>query len=150
VFQADQSLRFIPATRERVVAIIESINQPQISVPGRPAQAVQGYLAGLRNPGGSFSVFVILSLPASGENVVYLHEKREVGIEEYRAVEVEGLHFLESMGFMLDNLNFQKMAPELQEKTLKRVAAFWAPPPPPTAAATGDTRQALGRLLSSF
>ncbi|BDG08050.1 hypothetical protein [Anaeromyxobacter paludicola] len=149
MFQPDPSLRFIPATRERVVAIVESINQPQISVPGRPAQAVQGYLVGLRNPGGSFSVFVVLSLPASGENVVYLHDRREVGIEDYRGTEVEGLQFLESMGFMLDNLNFRNLAPELQERTLKRITAFGVPPPP-AAAAPRDPRQALGRLLSSF
>jgi hypothetical protein len=149
VFQPDKNLRCVPAARERVVALVESINQPQISVPGRPAQAVQGYLVGQRNPGGSFSVYVVLSLAVSAENVVYLSDNREVPIEEYRALEVEGLQFLESMGFMLDNLNFRGMTPELQEKTLKRVAAFGVPPPP-SAAAPRDPRQALGRLLSSF
>ena len=50
---------------------------------------------------------------------------------------------------MLDNLNFRNMTPELQEKTLKRVAAF-AVPTSPAAAPARDPRQALGRLLSSF
>lgn len=149
MYQPDPRLRSIPAARERVVAIVESINQPQVSIPGRPAQAVQGYLVGQRNPGGSFSVYVVLCLTASAENVVYVHDRREVPIEEYRALEVEGLQFLESMGFMLDNLNFRNMTPELQEKTLKRVAAF-AVPTSPAAAPARDPRQALGRLLSSF
>ena len=110
MFEPDPSIRYIPATREQVVALVESINQPQVSIPGKEPQAVQGFLCGLRNQNGTFSIFVSLYLPRTGENVVYVSDKREVGMEEYRDVEVEGLHFLESMGFMLDNLNFRNLA----------------------------------------
>jgi hypothetical protein len=98
-----------------VVAIIEAINQPQISIPGREPQAVHGVLCSLRNANGSFSIVVALHVPRTGENVIYLHEKRQLAAEEYREVQDAGLHFLESMGFMLDNLNFRNMAPALQE-----------------------------------
>jgi hypothetical protein len=157
VFEPDPSIQFVPVTREQVVALVESINQPQVSIPGKPAQVVQGHLCGIRNPNGTFSIVVSLFLPKSGENVVYLHQKRQVTLEEYRDVEIEGLQFLESMGFMLDNLNFRNMAPALQDGTLKRVPLFSQPRgPAPSAAAAPAARPAaadparLARFLASF
>jgi hypothetical protein len=139
-----------------VVALVESINQPQVSIPGKPAQAVQGHLCGPRNANGTFSVIVSLFLPNSGENVIYLPRKRQFSLEEYRQAEIEGLQFLESMGFMLDNLNFRNLAPELQEATLKRVPLF-SPPRKPAAPATpadearrGAAGDSLARFLASF
>jgi hypothetical protein len=149
VFEPDPSIRFIPATREQVVALVESINQPQVSIPGKAPQSVQGFLCGLRNPSGTFSIFVSLFLPRTGENVVYLHPRRELGVDEYREVELEGLHFLESMGFMLDNLNFRNLAHAQQLETMKRVPAFQ----PPRPAAPAETAEApssrMARLLAS-
>lgn len=155
-FKPEPSLAWVPATREQIVAIVESINQPQVSIPGKPAQQVFGHLCGLRNANGTFSIFVSLHLPKSGENVVYVHDRRQLGVDEYRDVEVEGLHFLESMGFMLDNLNFRNLSPEAQDETMKRIPLFSAPRSPagtaPGAApgAQGADPGRLARLLASF
>jgi hypothetical protein len=154
VFQPEPSLTWIQAVRDQVVAIVESINQPQVSIPGKASQQVFGHLVGIRNGNASFSIYVALHLPKSGENVVYVHDRRQLTVEEYRNVEVEGLQFLESMGFMLDNLNFRNLAPEVQESTLKRIPLF-SPPRPPSevAAAAAPAAQdpsRLGRLLASF
>ncbi len=153
MFEADPSIRYIPAGREQVVALVESINQPQVSIPGKEVQAVQGFLCGLRNANGTFSIFVSLYLPKSGENVVYGSDPREVGMEAYRDVEVEGLHFLESMGFMLDNLNFRNLAPAQQVETLKRVPLFQEPRAAagPAGGPSPEARQAerIARLLAS-
>jgi hypothetical protein len=152
VFEPDPSILYIPAGREQVVALVESINQPQVSIPGKEPQAVQGFLCGLRNPNGTFSIYVSLYLAKSQENVVYASDRREVGVEEYRDVEIEGLHFLESMGFMLDNLNFRNLAHPQQLETLKRVPAFRAPRPAAGAGAeAAESRPAerIARLLAS-
>ena len=156
-FKPEPSITWISAGREQVVAVVESINQPQVSVPGKPSQQVFGHLCGIRNANGSFSIYVALHLPTTGENVVYVHDRRQLTVEEYRDVEVEGLHFLESMGFMLDNLNFRNLSPEVQEATLKRIPLFSQPRPPaeaPSGAAAarpaGSDAARVARLLSSF
>jgi len=153
VFRPDPALTHVPAAQEQVVAVIESINQPQVSIPGKPPQAVQAHLVGLRNADGTFSLYVGLFLPQSGENVVYVHDRREIPVEAYREVEAEGLQFLESMGFMLDNVNYRNLAPEAQEHTFRRVPLFSRPRPAPRASAA-DTktspRTALARLLAGF
>jgi hypothetical protein len=153
VFTPDPSIQYVPASRESVVAIIEGINQPQVSIPGKAPQGVSGHLCGLRNANGTFSIFVALHLPKTGENVIYLHPRRQVTAEAYREVQDEGLHFLESMGFMLDNLNYRNMAPALQEATLKRLPLFWPPRAPAADAAVADgaaEAARVARLLASF
>ena len=74
-------------------------------------------------------------------------------MEEYRDVEIEGLHFLESMGFMLDNLNFRNLAQAQQDETLKRVPALPPAAPRPTAPAAADAAsrrpERIARLLAS-
>ncbi|HET7825333.1 MAG TPA: hypothetical protein VFK90_08365 [Anaeromyxobacter sp.] len=156
-FKPEPSITWIPATAAQVVAIVESINQPQVSVPGKAPQQVSGLLCGIRNSNGTFSIYVALHLPKAGENVVYVHGRRTLTVDEYRDVEVEGLHFLESMGFMLDNLNFRNLAPPVQEDMLKRMPVFSQPRPRAEAPASGAAARPSGpdparvaRLLSSF
>ncbi len=156
-FKPEPSMTWVPASREQVVAVVESINQPQVQIPGKPSQQVFGHLCGVRNGNGSFSIYVGLHLPKTGENVVYVHDRRQLTVEEYREIEVEGLHFLESMGFMLDNLNFRNLSPEMQDETLKRIPLFsQARPPrePPAGIAAarpaGPDPARVARLLASF
>jgi hypothetical protein len=158
-FKPEPSIKWIPATADDVVAIVESINQPQVQIPGKPAQTTHGHLCGMRNSNGTFSIYVALHLPKTGENVVYVHAKRTLAVDEYRDVEVEGLQFLESMGFMLDNLNFRNLAPQVQEDTLKRIPLFSQPRPRPrpeapsgaaAARPSGPDPARVARLLSSF
>lgn len=154
-FKPEPSVTWIPATREQVVAVVESINQPQVQIPGKASQQVSGHLCGIRNPNGTFSIYVGLSLPKTGENVIYVHDRRQVTVEEYRDVEIEGLQFLESMGFMVDNLNFRNLGAAAQDETLKRIPVFSQPRPPGEAAPAGGKPAAAdparaARLLGSF
>jgi hypothetical protein len=155
-FKPEPGVTFVPATREQVVAVVESINQPQVSIPGKASQQVSGHLCGVRNGNGSFSIYVGLFLPKSGENVVYVHDRRQLTVDEYQDVEGEALQFLESMGFMLDNLNFRNLSPQAQAETLKRIPLFSRTPRTglptgPVAARPAATEAArVARLLASF
>jgi hypothetical protein len=151
VFEPQASLTQLSATREQVVAVVESINQPQVSVPGRPPQPLSCHLLGLRSGDGTLEIVVALHLTRTGENVVYLHPQRRLTVEQYRDVELEGLQFLESMGFMLDNLNFRNLEPGQQEQVLRRIPLLAAPgaAPAPAAPASRDPAR-LARLLASF
>jgi hypothetical protein len=157
VFQPDSDISHVPVTPEQVVGLVESINQPQVQIPGKTSQNCSGYLCGSRNPNGTFSIYVGLHLPRTGENVVYVHDRRELTAEGYHDVEIEGVQFLESMGFMLDNMNFRNLAPEVQVATLTRIPLFSPPRPPGAAAPQGPAAVSaageavrLARLLASF
>jgi hypothetical protein len=154
MFSIDETQTHIPATREQVVAVLESINQPHVVLPGKAPQAAQAYLCGLRNPNATFSVFVYLLLKQSHEPVIYLGTERQFPLEHYREAEAEAITFVESMGFMMENTHFRNQPAEAQEDLLKRIPAF---SPPAAIAPTAGSSEAktedadrLARLLAAF
>lgn len=149
MFRPEPRIRYLPVQREQVSALLESINQPQIQIPGRAAQAAVGHLCSLRNGNGTFSVYVSLHLPASGENVFYVREPHELPPDAYAEGERDALAFLESMGFMLDDLQFAKLAPAAQDELLRRIPPFAAPAEASTSATSAEP-SALARLLSNL
>lgn len=150
MFRPEPRIPYLPVSREQVSALIEGINQPQIQIPGRAAQPALGHLCSVRNANGTSSVYVSLHLPASGENVVYVHDPHELTPEAYADAEREGFSFLESMGFILDDLQFRNLAPEAQAETLRRVPLFTAPAGVQKSAPAPKDPSALARLLSNL
>ena len=64
MFQPEPSITRVPAPREQVVAVVESINQPQVSIPGKAAAArVRPPPRACGTPNGTFSIYVALHLP---------------------------------------------------------------------------------------
>ena len=66
MFKPEPSLTWVQAPREQVVAIVESINQPQVSIPGKASQQVFGHLVGIRNGNGTFSIEAGEGSPSKG------------------------------------------------------------------------------------
>jgi len=154
VYQIDPKLRFLSPGREQVVAVVESINQPQVIIPGRGPQAAQAYVAGLSNPNATFSIFIYLWLSQSKEPVIYSYHLPQFPLEDYREAEAEALHFVESMGFMMENLNFRNLSPDAQKEVFERVPIFSVPQrevePEAEVSDINEASQKLARLLAAF
>jgi type IV pilus assembly protein PilF len=164
MFTIDERLKGLPALKEQVVALYESLNQPHLAIPGRAAGLAKAYILGLRGPSG-FAAFVYLYLPHSAECAVYMPSNRSATAEQYPNEEVEALGFVESMGFMMDNLNFRARTPAEQDQLVKTLPPFQrAPPGIPKGTPHGaknplqqqggsseaPSNAALGKLLGSF
>lgn len=162
MFAIDERLRGLPAVKEQVVQLYQSLNAPHLAVPGRKAGPATGFVLGLRGPSG-FAVFVYLYLSDSGECAVYAPSNGTVPAEKYQGEEAEALGFTESMGFMMDNLNFRARPPDEQDSMIRSLAVFQreppapsspAQPPPGSAAKPATGRNAgvvtLGKLFSAF
>jgi len=124
VFELREDIKHIQTVRESIVAIIESINQPMVAARGQAAEAAKCYIVGVRNASGLFSVYVYLYLVDLRECLVYLHDPPEIQMEEYHDTELEALGFVESMGFMVDNLNFRNVQPEQQVELMDSIPCF--------------------------
>jgi hypothetical protein len=177
MFVVDPTVQHIQAGRDQIVTLVESINQPHVAVPGKPAQNAQAFVVGIRRPSGDFGLHVYLWLVQSQEAVVYSPEPRTVPLEDYREVELEALQFCESMGFMTEPVGFRTLAPEAQDELLSRLPPFreparpaapapeaapvarpvlaspvepLPPPPAPAAGASPEQLERLVRFLGSF
>lgn len=162
MFTIDERLKGLPAVKEQVVQLYQSLNQPHLAVPGRRAGPASGYVLGLRGPSG-FAVFVYLYMPDSGECAVYVPSSGTVAAEQYQSEEGEALGFVESMGFIMDNLNFRGRPIDEQDGLIRSLPVFQREPPPAGSAA-GSTAApgtqagankaggvvTLGKLFSAF
>lgn len=124
MFVPAPELKRVATPKERVVAIIESINANNVAIPGTDTEPTQAYIVGVRNPDNSFSVLIYLHQIVSNRPAIYVCEPRSIPLTNYPEVEANAIEFVESMGFMVDNVNFRRLGPQQQEKVLERVPAF--------------------------
>jgi hypothetical protein len=159
VFTLDDRIRGIPAAREQVIALYQSINAPNLAIPGKKAGPAQAYVVGLRGTGG-FAVFIYLYMQEAQDCAVYASEKRQLTPETYGPEEQEAIAFCESMAFLMDNTNFRSLPVEQQEEMMKTLPVFQRDPRSVKPAgsekaasaqpARKDSVGAIGRLLTSF
>jgi len=101
-------------------------------------------------------VFVYLYLNETQECAVYVPERHGVPGEDFSAEESDALAFVESMGFIMDNLNFGGLAPEEQERLVRTLPPFLKDPRqasavgPKQASEPKTPQETLGRLLGLF
>jgi len=124
VFDIHPDIKSIQVGREQIVTIIESINSPMVAAANKPLEPAKSFILGVRNPSGQFSIYVYLHLLQSKECQIYLHDPPEIPMESYHDTELEALQFVESMGFMVDNVNFRNLGPDQQAKLMEELPMF--------------------------
>lgn len=154
MFTIDERYRGLPAKREQVISLHQSLNAPHLAIPGKKAGPAQAFIVGLSGANG-FGCFVYLYLAESADCAVYISGKRNTTPDEYQDEEYEALGFVESMGFMMDNSNWRSLPPPRQDELLKTLPVFFKDPKlSPVPKAKADAKQAaattLGRFLAAF
>ena len=164
MYSIDERLKGLPAVKDQVVQLYQSLNAPHLAIPARKAGPAMAFVLGLRGPSG-FAVFVYLYLQHSGESAVYVPSNGTVPAEQFQSEEAEALGFVESMGFIMDNLNFRGRPPDEQDTIIRTMPVFMREPPPPassspsglngsTSTRPGSGAHAsvvqLGKLFSAF
>lgn len=166
MYSIDERLKGLPAVKDQVVQLYQSLNAPHLAIPGRKAGPAMAFVLGLRGPSG-FAVFVYLYMQESGESAVYVPSNGTVPAEQFQGEEAEALGFVESMGFIMDNLNFRGRPPDEQETIIRTMPVFMREPPPPAQMAplgapssspssarpgtgAGVSVVQLGKLFSAF
>ena len=145
MLKVDGSLDHIPAKRAHVVSLHESINQPLVNIPGYGAAPTGAFILGTRNDRGVFTVFVYLYQPQTRAVLIYVSEPRSLTAEQLGMEEKEAVRFVESMGFMVDDVGFQRLSTEEQRGVIERVRLFR---PLGSAARNGDGVAQLGGVVA--
>ena len=156
MFNFDEKLRGIPVPKEQVVLLQTSVNAPHLAIPGKQPGSAQAFIVGVRL-GSGLALFIYLQLPQAGDCAVYSSGRRNLAADELVAEEQDALGFVESMGFMMENMHFRDLSPEQQEELVRSLPVFQKepkPPAPPAAAKKEESQKsspaALARLFASF
>lgn len=124
MLKVDGSLDHIPARRAHVVSLLESINQPLVNIPGYGAAPTGAFTLGTKNDHGAFTVFVYLFQPQTQAVLIYVSEPRALTSEQLVQEEAEAVRFVESMGFMMDDVRFGQLSVADQDAVMERVPMF--------------------------
>ena len=152
MFNLDEGIRGLPASREQVASLHQSINSPHVAIPGKQAGTAQAFIVGLRRPQG-FSVYIYLYLAEIQDCAVYVSDQKVLKPEDFGQAEQEAIGFVESMGFFMDTLNFRGLPPDDQDELIRSLPVFRKAPATGAPEKTKESKSAsgaLGRFFASF
>lgn len=127
MLKVDYTINHIPVGPEYVASLYESISQPVMNFPETGAHPTGAYLLGIRHSNSVYTLFLYLFQPGTGAVVVYVSEPRALSWEQFQAEEREALGFVESMGFLLNSMDFGRMSPADRLAVIGRVPLFHPP-----------------------
>lgn len=128
MFEIDSTQYFIPAKPEEVSEVYYSVNTILVAPAEHSAEPTKAYIISIQYENiSAFVVYIYLYLLDSGRGVIYRREEGFVSSQEYEQVIEEAFHFLESMGFILDKIDFRSLSPVERGEYFQQQNFF--PPP---------------------
>jgi hypothetical protein len=109
MFQWDKSITTLEIAVGQVVRLFRSMRDVQLALPGLPAQEATAYLCQYQAEQGIGTV-AVFHLHKSGQLTFYVNTPREVSSGKAEAVLDQALVFVESMGFLMTDLDIHLLA----------------------------------------
>lgn len=135
-----------------VLEVHRSLSPSSVAPEGFPSQPCEAYVCGVKGSGAP-AVFVALVLQMSAKTLVYLPKRRPSDPAGYRVVVGNAMLFLESIGFMMDQVSLPADRAK-REAALKSISLFRFSPadspttarplPPPAASVVSDAGRKQG------
>jgi len=107
-----------------ITSLIQSLNTPLVAAGQYPAENVQSWILTRGASGSAAEVFVYFHLTESNQAVLYRWDGGPVPGPNLEQVVEEAMGFCESMGFMMDNLNFGQLPPDKRGELLQKLPPF--------------------------
>lgn len=106
MFQWDKSIRSMGVPAGEVVHLHRSMRAVQLALPGLPAQEATAYLCQHKTPQG-IGTIAAFHLHKSNQLAFYVDSPVVVAVGKAEAILDQGLMFVESMGFLMTDLDIQ-------------------------------------------
>lgn len=124
MFEVDPERSWVDPGAGSITSLIQSLNTPLVAAGQHPAENVQSWIVTRGANAGQVEVFVYFHLTESNQAVLYRWDGGPVpGASQEQVVE-EAMGFCESMGFMMDNLNFGALPPDKRGELLQTLPPF--------------------------
>jgi len=106
MFQWDNALKDLDIDAGQLLQLFRSMRDVQLALPGIPAQEASAYLCQYQN-GEKVGTLVALHLHKSAQLAIYVDTPREVSAEQAERALDQALVFVESIGFLMNDLDIQ-------------------------------------------
>lgn len=125
MFTLDPDFTHLDVPREQLLTLLASINAVAANVPGIPTSPAMAYVAVWQTEPNLGQMVIYLYYRAHDRAVGYRPDPAKFPLLQLSELMDDAREFLESMGFMLDDLAFRAMPAALQEATLTRLPLFY-------------------------
>ncbi len=115
MFEWDKNSERLEVSPERVRRLFCSLGDTQVALPGLPSQKSSAYLCAYEGSTG-IHVVVVFHLLKSRRLAIYRHDQGAVAPQKLKRLLDEGMLFAESLGFLLDDMEFSLLDPLVQRK----------------------------------
>jgi len=145
MFELNGKLNRLDVPAQKVLRLKRSLGDVQIAIPGQKSQMATAYVCAF-SAGKGARVIVALHLHDDFKLIFYLNSGGEISSSNASKVLSEGIDFVESLGFMMNDLDIHKMDGEEKAQyweslPLKNPPAKPSPPAKPKA--SGKTKAEL-------
>ncbi len=150
MFEVDSARTSLPLSPDRVLALVASLNAPNIVAANLPVEPTRAYICAHREGADRVGVSIYLHCVDSEKGTFYRHEEGLLPKSRYDEVMAEALAFAESLGFMMDDLGFRDLAPARQRELIEESPLFHEPKPPaPASVASAEAGREAGEARTS-
>lgn len=150
MFEIDSARTSLPLSPDRVLALVASLNTPNIVAANLPVEPTRAHICVYREGADRVGVSIYLHCVDSEKGTFYRHEEGLLSKSRYDEAMAEALAFAESLGFMMDDLGFRDLAPARQRELIEESPLFHEPKPPaPASVASAEAGREAGEARTS-
>jgi hypothetical protein len=114
MFTVDPNITELNLKKKTIVRMFFSMNVHQVATPEMMLEDARSYVIFFREGKERFSAYIALHLLSTNRSLYYSHSSNAFLNEEMEGVQDDAFAFAESLGAMLDEINFSKMSEEAQ------------------------------------
>lgn len=108
MFQWDETIRKLDVGAAETLKFFRSMRDVQLALPGLPSQEASAYLCQYQ-VGKLVATIAVFHLHMSSQLAFYCSDPREVSSQKAAGILDQGLNFVESMGFLLSDMDIELM-----------------------------------------
>lgn len=143
MFFLQKALERLDIPDDQVLCLHRSMGDATVALPGFSAQRTTAYLCVYKG-GKGVRIAVVLHLKASGRLAFYLNEEGEVGKRQAQKILDGAIYFVESMGFMLNDMEIERLPQEERTALWKALPLQSGAPAPVESAMPSAVAQGAG------
>jgi hypothetical protein len=124
MFSFAPELDHVPLALDEVLELHVSVNRPQIAAEGLDAQEAHAFFVS-GHGGGRIEAFIYLKMLTSSKALLY-RWRGDLEKSDYPEVREAAIQFTESMGFMMEDMQFRRVA-DGEKRRLSQEYGVFAP-----------------------
>jgi hypothetical protein len=137
MFEIDSGRTSLALPPDRILALVVSLNAPLVVANDMPVEPTRAYVCAYKEGGDRVGFSIYLHCVQSEKGAFYKHDGGLLSMSRFDEAMNEAMAFLESLGFMMDDLNWAELDRKRRAELVAETPLFREPrpsaPEPPAA-----------------